>query len=60
MALTIELLDSRKHKRSTFSCGEESLDNYIRKQASQDLKMRVALVFVLSDSPNTDVISQFY
>lgn len=59
MVLTIELLDSRKHKRSSFSCGEESLDNYIRKQASQDLKKRVAMVFVLIDSPNTDVIAYY-
>ncbi|MFB2898009.1 GNAT family N-acetyltransferase [Aerosakkonemataceae cyanobacterium BLCC-F50] len=59
MALTIELLDSRKHNRSSFSCGEETLDNYIRKQASQDLKKRVAMVFVLVDSPNTDVIAYY-
>ncbi|MBE9225599.1 GNAT family N-acetyltransferase [Phormidium sp. LEGE 05292] len=59
MALTIKLLDSHKHNRSSFSCGEESLDNYIRKQASQDLKKRVAMVFVLVDSPNIDVIAYY-
>ncbi|MBD2180052.1 GNAT family N-acetyltransferase [Planktothrix sp. FACHB-1355] len=59
MGLTIEPLDSRKHNRSTFCCGKESLDNYIRKQASQDLKKRVAMVFVLVDSPNTDVIAYY-
>lgn len=59
MALTIEAFDSRKHNRSSFSCGKESLDNYIRKQASQDLKKRVAMVFVLVDSPNTDVIAYY-
>ncbi|WP_178381538.1 hypothetical protein [[Phormidium ambiguum] IAM M-71] len=39
MALTIVLLDSREHKRSSFSCGEESLNNYIRKQAAQYLNL---------------------
>ena len=59
MGLTIEPLDSRKHNRSAFCCGKESLDNYIRKQASQDLKKRVAMVFVLVDSPNSDVIAYY-
>ncbi len=59
MTLTIELLDSKKHNRSCFSCGYENLDNYIRKQASQDLKKKVATVFVLIDSPNTDVIAYY-
>lgn len=59
MTLTIELLDSKKHNRSCFSCGNESLDNYIRSQASQDLKKKIATVFVLIDLPNTDVIAYY-
>jgi predicted GNAT family N-acyltransferase len=59
MTLTIESLDSKKHNRSCFSCGNESLDNYIRNQASQDLKKKIATVFVLIDSPNTDVIAYY-
>jgi GNAT superfamily N-acetyltransferase len=59
MALTIELLDSKRHNRSVFSCGNDSLDNYIRKQASQDLKKKVATVFVLIDSPNVDIIAYY-
>lgn len=59
MVLTIEPLDSSRHHRSHFCCGEDSLDNYIRKQASQDLKKKVAIVFVLVDSPNTDVIAYY-
>jgi predicted GNAT family N-acyltransferase len=59
MTLTIELLDSKKHNRSCFSCGNESLDNYIRNQASQDLKKKIATAFVLIDSPNTDVIAYY-
>jgi GNAT superfamily N-acetyltransferase len=59
MALTIELLDSKKHNRKLFFCGNDSLNNYIRKQASQDLKKKVATVFVLIDSPKVDIIAYY-
>lgn len=59
MVLIIEPLDSSRHHRELFCCGQDSLDNYIRKQASQDLKKKVAIVFVLVDSPSTDVIAYY-
>ncbi|WP_019503031.1 N-acetyltransferase [Pseudanabaena sp. PCC 6802] len=59
MVLKIEPLDSRRHNRSDFSCGKGSLDNYIRKQASQDLKRRSATVFVLIDDPDPDVLAYY-
>jgi hypothetical protein len=59
MALQISLLDSQKHDRSSFCCGQESLDIYIRKQASQDLKERVSTVFVLIDNPETSVLAYY-
>ena len=34
------------HERAAFSCGTEALDNYIKKQASQDVKKKVAIVYV--------------
>ena len=34
------------HDRATFSCGEPALDAYIRRQASQDARRRVAQVFI--------------
>lgn len=34
------------HDRAPFSCGEPSLDGYIRRQASQDARRRVTQVFV--------------
>jgi predicted GNAT family N-acyltransferase len=55
----IEPLDSRKHLRPEFSCGKESLDNYIRQQASQDLKRQVATVFVLINAPDTAVLGYY-
>jgi GNAT superfamily N-acetyltransferase len=59
MVIKIESLDSRKHDRSDFCCGKDSLDNYIRKQASQDLKKRVSTVFVLIDEPELNVLAYY-
>jgi predicted GNAT family N-acyltransferase len=59
MVLKIELLDGRRHIRSDFCCEKDSLDNYIRKQASQDLKRRVSTVFVLIDDPKFNVLAYY-
>ncbi len=59
MPLTIELLDKKKHNRSAFVCGNDSLDNYIKKQPSQELKKNVSTIFVLIDSPNVDIIAYY-
>jgi GNAT superfamily N-acetyltransferase len=37
------------HDRSAFSCGQERLDQYLQTQASQDMKRRLAVAFVLLD-----------
>lgn len=36
----------RNHNRAAFSCGEPVLDEYLRRQASQDVRRRIARVFV--------------
>ncbi len=41
------------HDRAAFSCGSEALDNYIKKQASQDVKKRAAVVYVASGDGET-------
>lgn len=38
-----------EHDKSLFTCGKDSLDNYINKQAKQDMKRRLSVVFVLCD-----------
>lgn len=55
---SIELLTSH-HKLDTFTCGQEALDLYIRKYASQDLKRHVALVFVAC-APESKSIRGYY
>jgi len=44
-ALVIEPLGSQ-HDRAAFSCGEPALDAYLQRQASQDIRRRVAQIFV--------------
>jgi GNAT superfamily N-acetyltransferase len=41
------------HKRVSFSCEEQSLTDYLRKQARQDFKRKVALCFVHADAIGT-------
>jgi hypothetical protein len=53
MVIHIELFDSAKHCRIDFCCGQVSLDNYIRKQASQDVKRKVSTIFVLIDDSDS-------
>lgn len=48
----------KAHDRAAFSCGIEALDNYLRKQASQDVAKRVAICFVLT--PDGKTIAGFY
>ena len=38
------------HDRAAFTCGSEELDRYLRQQASQDAKRKVAAPFVMVDS----------
>jgi predicted GNAT family N-acyltransferase len=59
MGLKIEPLDSQTHIRTDFCCGEASLDAYLQKQASQDVKKRVSTVLVLTDAPNLNVLAYY-
>lgn len=46
--MPVEPLDDR-HDRAAFECGVESLDHYLRLQAIQDGRRRIASSFVLVD-----------
>lgn len=45
VGFVVEPLGSQ-HDRSVFSCGEPALDRYLLAQASQDVRRRVAQIFV--------------
>lgn len=59
MSLNIELLDSKKHDRSSFSCGVDSLDDYIKTRASQELRKRISTPYVLTDSSNREILGYY-
>lgn len=47
-----------KHDRTAFSCGVDSLDLYLQKQAGQDFKKHAAVSFVLT--PDGTQIAGYY
>jgi hypothetical protein len=48
-----EHLDRSRHDREGFSSGNEALDRYLRRQATQDIRKRVAAAFVLTADGRT-------
>ena len=54
----IEPLDD--HDRAAFSCGNASLDRYIREQASQDVKRGLASVFVITAKDDPKTVLAYY
>ena len=56
----VSLLDTSIHDRETFSCGEPSLDDYLKRQASQDIKRRAAVVYVMTSPDNPNLIIGYY
>ncbi|TAJ12633.1 GNAT family N-acetyltransferase [Marinilabiliaceae bacterium JC017] len=55
--LTIPL-DS-KLDRKNFSCGKDLLDNYFRKQATQDVKRKLSVCFVLIDRESSSIAGYY-
>ena len=37
------------HRKKEFSCGKDMLDDYLHKQANQDIKRKLSACFVLND-----------
>jgi GNAT superfamily N-acetyltransferase len=57
--LRIETLGSH-HNRDGFSCGVDSLDRYLRTQASQDVRRKANGVFILVEPEKPDVVLGYY
>lgn len=49
----------RDHDRSAFSSGVEPLDRYLREQAGQDARKRVAVPFVLCEGKSNAVLGYY-
>ena len=57
--VAIELL-ADYHDRTAFSCGKPALDDYLQRQARQDVRRRLAAVFVLSSERGSAQILGYY
>lgn len=55
--LTIRVLE-KKHERSSFNCGYSLLDDYIKRQARQDVSRDLSACFVLVDKES--VVKGYY
>lgn len=53
-------LDASVHDRANFDCGEAPLNRYLREQASQDMKKKVAGCWVLVSSAKPNSVLGFY
>jgi hypothetical protein len=53
-----EPLDTARHNRAAFSCEHERLNRYLKEQANQEVKKRVAAVYILT--PDGRTIAGYY
>lgn len=51
---------AKHHDRDTFRCGDADLDGYLRHRAGQDVRRRVAAVFVMLPEDQPRRIAGFY
>ena len=49
----------KKHNRQEFTCGIETLDDYLKTQASQDMKKNVAVTYVLTSGETEQVLGYY-
>jgi GNAT superfamily N-acetyltransferase len=47
------------HRKNEFSCGKEMLDNYLHRQANQDIKRKLSACFVINDQ-ETNLLKGYY
>lgn len=49
----------KAHNKNSFSCGVPSLDHYLHKQATQDMRRNISVSYVLVDTINGCVVGYF-
>jgi hypothetical protein len=47
------------HRKNEFSCGKEMLDNYLHRQANQDIKRKLSACFVINDQ-ESNLLQGYY
>jgi ribosomal protein S18 acetylase RimI-like enzyme len=53
------VLLNEQHDRAAFGCGEAALDRYLRAQATQDIRRRVASCFVATEVATGEVAAYY-
>lgn len=48
-----------RHRKNEFTCGKEMLDNYLHRQAKQDIKRKLSACFVINDQ-DTNLLKGYY
>jgi predicted GNAT family N-acyltransferase len=51
---------NKLHDKKTFCCGNEMLDNYLKKQARQDIERKLSLCFILTQYDDLKKIIGYY
>ncbi len=59
LSLVFEPL-AKHHDRAAFSCGNKSLDRYLKERASQDARRQIAAPFVVVSKTDTQTILGYY
>lgn len=59
MVYSIRALDAAA-RINDFTCGEQALDDYVQRYASQDIKRGVARVFIASPTEQPHIVAGFY
>ena len=54
----VEVL-GKQHDRAQFSCGKAPLDHYLREQAGQDARKRIAVPFVFCEGKDNTVLGYY-
>lgn len=54
----IELLN-KSHDKDSFDCGKELLNNYLKHQAGQDIKRKLAVCYVLIDKGSHSILGYY-
>src|SRR5438309_1739031 len=55
----VEPLDKQKHNRAAFSCGVAALDAYLKSQANQEAKKKIAVTYVLCERDSSIIIGYY-
>ena len=48
-----------EHERDAFACGEAALDDYLRRQAGQDVRRGIARVFIARPAETTEIAGYY-